>query len=114
MEEEARRVREQEEQIEREEQARAAKRPRHEDLDLSIMGDEMLAQELMSLTARLEQGDEAQKHYDLANSKKEESQVAELKTHFENLKIVGLAKVTDERVYSSLYHPEKVRFSSPL
>lgn len=114
MEEEAMRVREQEEQLEREEQARAAKRPRHDDLDLSMLGDETSVQELMSLTATLERGNEAQKYYDLDSSEKEELQIAELKAHFDNLKIVSRAKVTDDRVYSSLYHPEKVSFSSTL
>ena len=71
----------------------------------------------MSLTATLEgsarttqsQGSEASV-FDDVDPEGEASQVTELKAQFENLKIVSRAKVTDDRVYSSLYHPEKVHF----
>ena len=112
------RVQEQEERLEHEEQERAAKRPRHQNLNLSTLGDEISAQELLSLTATLEScartvasKENETSSFDLADPEKEESQVAELKAQFENLKIVSRAKVTDDRVYSSLYHPEKVQFS---
>lgn len=115
--EEIQRAQEQEERLEREAQERAAKRPRHQNLDLSTLADELSAQELMSLTATLEgsarttqsQGSEASV-FDDVDPEGEASQVTELKAQFENLKIVSRAKVTDDRVYSSLYHPEKVHF----
>ena len=89
-----------------------AKRPRHQDLDLSILGDESSAQKLMSLTADFEEHEV--KKRSLAGSEKGESQLEELRAHFANMKIVSQAKVTEERVYCSLYHPEKVRFFLPL
>jgi WD repeat-containing protein 76 len=118
MEEEARRIQEEDERLEREERERAAKRPRHQNLDLSTLGDELSSQELMSLTTTLEgcaragQRENEARVYDFSSSRKEEHQVTELKTRFANMKIVSRAKVTNERVYSSLYHPEKVQLAS--
>ncbi|KAF8509262.1 WD40-repeat-containing domain protein [Gautieria morchelliformis] len=115
MEEEARRIQEEDERLEREERERAAKRPRHQNLDLSSLGDELSAQELISLTTTLEgcaragQRENEARVFDFSASKKEEYQVTELKTQFANMKIVSRAKVTNERVYSSLYHPEKTK-----
>ncbi|KAF8580875.1 WD40 repeat-like protein [Ramaria rubella] len=113
-EEEARRVKEEEERLEREERARVAKRPRHHDIDLSTLGDDMSAQQLTFLTstfascARTMQQKE-QGELDFTDSVEDESRVEELRKQFKSLMIVSRAKVTQDRVYSSLYHPEKTK-----
>ena len=40
---------------------------------------------------------------------KEEAEVNELRERLQNLKVVSRAKVTENRVYSAVYHPEKTK-----
>lgn len=109
-EEEARHAKETEERLWREEEARAAKRPRHQDLDLSTLGDDMSTDELADLTATLRScaRRDDERGCDLDDALEEASQVAQLKQQFSKMKIVSRAKVTQDRVYCALYHPEQV------
>lgn len=43
----------------------------------------------------------------------EEAQVDDLKEQYRRVKILSRAKVTQDRVYSSLYHPERVSLGWP-
>jgi len=114
-EEEERRAKEAEERLEREERERAAKRPRHHVLDLATLGDDMSTGELAALISTIQscarerpaRSDEMGP--DLDDTDKEEPQVAELREQLGKLKVVSRAKVTQDRVYSALYHPEQVR-----
>jgi len=113
-EEEVRHAKEAEERFQRQEEERAAKRPRHQDLDLSTLGDNMSTDELADLTAtlgnrgRITSRREVERGCNLDDADEEASRVAELKQQFAKMKIVSRAKVTQDRVYCALYHPEQV------
>jgi hypothetical protein len=120
-EEEERRAKEEEERLLVEEQARAAKRPRHQDLDLTeLAGDATDAQALPRLRTMLAQvtdwvrprkvGDrDAFVFDDDEDEEKEDAELADLKSHMQALKVVSRAKVTQDRVYSCAYHPEPTK-----
>lgn len=43
------------------------------------------------------------------SDKKEEMEVTELRNKMKKLKVVARAKVTENRIYSAAYHPDKTR-----
>ncbi|EJD52938.1 WD40 repeat-like protein [Auricularia subglabra TFB-10046 SS5] len=99
-----------------EEQARAAMKPRHEQLDLTILGSAHTDEELAALRTTLRGlcetkhplrvGDDAQAWEDSAE---EERALGELKDAVKSMRIVSRAKVTQDRVYSMAYHPERTK-----
>ncbi|KAL1676964.1 WD40-repeat-containing domain protein [Schizophyllum commune] len=152
---EARRAKEEAERLEAEERAREAKRPRHQDLDLRTIVEDMEDGEMTALLAAMKlQSEDSKKQspsksknspsksknspskskkspsespvksestttgwrraadpeafvYSAAESKKEDTEVAALRESLQGLRIVSRAKVTQDRVYSVAYHPEK-------
>ncbi|KAL1761756.1 WD40-repeat-containing domain protein [Schizophyllum commune] len=95
---EARRAKEEAERLEAEERAREAKRPRHQDLDLRTIS---------TTTGWRRAADPEAFVYSVAESKKEDAEVTALRESLQGLQIVSRAKVTQDRVYSVAYHPEK-------
>lgn len=104
-------MKEEQERLEREERAREAKKPRHQDLDIITLGDDSLtSKEINSLNSifstlsrRVAGPSSAAREFD-------ERETEELREAYSEVKIVSRAKVTQDRIYSSLYHPEKVSF----
>ncbi|KAF8522250.1 WD40 repeat-like protein [Hysterangium stoloniferum] len=111
-EEETRRVQEETERLAREERERESKRPRHQDLDLLTMGDEMAPSDIHSLNATISacaRTSQAKNENNSPTQNRDESELNELKKQYGKVKIVSRAKVTQDRVYCSLYHPEKTK-----
>ncbi|KAG2078259.1 WD40 repeat-like protein [Suillus decipiens] len=108
---------EEQERLEAEEKARLAKRPRHQELDLTTLGENLEESELSSLRSSLQaitnvplpklaaDADAFVYHED----KKNEAEIAELKNKLQKLRVVSRAKVTVDRVYSAAYHPEATK-----
>ncbi|KAI0807417.1 WD40 repeat-like protein [Fomes fomentarius] len=116
-EEEDRRRKEEEERLEAAERERKAKRPRHHDLDLSTLTDNVSQEELSGFRNTFQEvlktprprgtsGDDA---YVFDDENEEEAEVKELKEKLGKLKIVARAKVTQDRIYSAAYHPEPTK-----
>lgn len=112
--EEERLAKEAEERLEAEERARAAKRPRHHDLDIQALVDDLGAEDISTLTEALQaitkeehprRAADIHSYADL-DDEQEEREVAELRSKLRGLKVVARAKVTEDRVYSAVYHPE--------
>ncbi|KAH8116932.1 WD40 repeat-like protein [Phellopilus nigrolimitatus] len=111
------RQKQEEERFEQEERARQAKKPRHEDLDLSALAEaaELTPKEFSSLTATLQLVAREPQPRRIAsrdafvfdNDSKDKEEISRLKESLQNLKVVSRAKVTQERIYSAAYHPEK-------
>lgn len=116
-----REAKEAEEELQREEAARLAKRPRHNELDLEILigDDEDAKTEIPSLRTNVFQPATSQPfpkgvgdidaYAFPENSKKHEGAVKELQEQMEELKVVSRAKVTQDRIYSAAYHPEPTK-----
>ncbi|KAI0928619.1 hypothetical protein AcV5_006135 [Taiwanofungus camphoratus] len=113
-EDEERRKREEAERLEAEEREREAKRPRHQELDLPAIADELEAEEVATLKTTLKVAVQnahpkrkADQHaFIFETEEKEETCIAELKEKLGRLKVIARAKVTQDRVYSAAYHPE--------
>ncbi|KAL0565950.1 hypothetical protein V5O48_016065 [Marasmius crinis-equi] len=111
---EERRAKEAEARIEEEQRARAAKRPRHEDLELVILTEDDPA-EATSLATHLQAVSQQPRRtadpeaYVFDDEKEEEKEVTDLKKRLSKLKVVSRAKVTQDRIYSSAYHPEPTK-----
>lgn len=115
---EKRRRHEEEERLEAEERARKAKRPRHQELDLSILtqADEISEKELSELKTCLngmiqekhprQIGDMSEFTYD-EDKDRESAEVSKLREKLSGMKVVSRAKVTQDRIYSAAFHPEK-------
>ncbi|KAG6900852.1 hypothetical protein C0993_009970 [Termitomyces sp. T159_Od127] len=109
------RAQEAEARLEAEERARMANRPRRHDLELDVLLGEEEMEKISSFAAisQVIVGDSHPKRvadpeaftYDKDN-KREEVEVGELRERLQSLKIVSRAKVTQDRVYSAVYHPE--------
>ncbi|KAH7921730.1 WD40 repeat-like protein [Leucogyrophana mollusca] len=105
---------EEEERREAEEKAREAKRPRHQDLDLTTLAEELEPPELITLRAALQTavttplpkrvGEIDAFVFD--EDKKDDAAVKDLRNRLQKMKVVARAKVTQDRVYSAAYHPE--------
>ncbi|KAI0673056.1 WD40-repeat-containing domain protein [Trametes maxima] len=115
--EEEKRRRAEEELLAAAEREREAKRPRHHDLDLQTLTDDLEPEELSELRKtfveilktphpKREGSDEA---YVFDDDKKEEVEVKQLKKQLGGLKVVSRAKVTQDRIYSAAYHPEPTK-----
>ena len=102
-----------EEELEREELERLAKRPRHHDLDLITLAAGS-AEDSSSLVAMLEKIPLAPKRiaqtdafvFDDHKATKEQAAVNSLREKLQNLKVAARAKVTENRIYSAAYHPD--------
>ncbi|KAI0362290.1 WD40 repeat-like protein [Trametes cingulata] len=116
-EEEQRRRQEEEELLAAAEREREAKRPRHHDLDLQTLTDDLTPEELTELRSTFAtvlktpypkqvSSDDA---YVFNNDMKEETEVKELREKLGKLKVVSRAKVTQDRIYSAAYHPEPTK-----
>ncbi|GJJ12106.1 hypothetical protein Clacol_006347 [Clathrus columnatus] len=104
---EIRLMKEEQERFEREEREREAKKPRHQDLDLKTMGDELTSKEIGSLNSIFSNVSCRSGGASKDIRKIEEKEIDDLREAYSNVRIVSRAKVTQDRVYSSLYHPEK-------
>ena len=116
---EERRKKEEEDRSLAEEQARLAKRPRAQDLDLSVLtsAEQLGDDEMGALRASLQAitnksiprgiGNVDAWVYD--NDKRGEKEAQELRKRLGNMKVVSRAKVTQDRVYSAAYHPEPTK-----
>ncbi|TFY73737.1 hypothetical protein EWM64_g10275, partial [Hericium alpestre] len=111
-EDEALRAKLEEERLAEEERRREAKKPRHQDLDLTTLSEDI--DDLSGLRRVLELvtkepcqrrvGD--QDAFVFEEDKKEEAEVEALRERLQTMKIVARAKVSGDRVYSAAYHPE--------
>lgn len=113
-EEEQERRREEAEKLEAEEKARKAKRPRHQDLDISTLGENMEPEDLSTLSTAMEvvlnskypRRVSSHDAFVFDTDTEEEAEVKELRSRLQKLKVVSRAKVTQNRVYSAAFHPE--------
>ncbi|KAH7107553.1 WD40 repeat-like protein [Auriculariales sp. MPI-PUGE-AT-0066] len=105
--------------IEADDRERKAKKPRHEQLDLATLGRELSDEELSSLRSsvrvvldslhKLQVGDnEKQWDWD-ESSESEHPDLTALKAACKSMRVVSRAKVTQDRVYSMAYHPERTK-----
>lgn len=105
---------EEQERLEAEEKARLAKRPRHQELDLTTLGDKLEEPDLSSLRSSLQAVTNVPLPKRAADAdafvfdedQKNEAEVEELRNKLQKLRIVSRAKVTADRVYSAAYHPD--------
>ncbi|KAG1782567.1 WD40-repeat-containing domain protein [Suillus placidus] len=108
---------EEQERLEAEEKARLAKRPRHQELDITTLGDELQESELSSLRSSLQAITNVPLPKRTADAdafvfpedRKNEAEVKELRNKLQKLRVVSRAKVTAYRVYSAAYHPEATK-----
>lgn len=106
-------AKEAEERIETQEREWLAKKPRHEELDLITLTDEVSA-EAASLSIALQnisQTPQAKRPADaeafvFEEDAKDQAQVEQLREKLQALKVVARAKVTENRVYSAVFHPD--------
>ncbi|KAJ3558674.1 hypothetical protein NM688_g783 [Phlebia brevispora] len=112
-EEEALRQKLEQERLEEEERQREAKKPRHQDLDMKTLMDDMDVSEAATLTSALgpaeerDQEEYAGDHEAFAYEDKEEkAAISDLKHRLQKMKIVARAKVTQDRVYCAAYHSD--------
>ncbi|KAF5377080.1 hypothetical protein D9757_007732 [Collybiopsis confluens] len=114
-EEQERLAKESEERLANEEREYLAKRPRHVDLSLVDLTDEGV--EVASLAAQLQNIAQAVRPkragdvdvFVFEENEKDEAEVKELRKKLQGLKIVARAKVTENRVYSAVYHPDPTK-----
>ena len=116
---EERRNKEEEEHILAEEQARLAKRPRIQDLDLSVLtsaeelGDEemiVLRGSLQAITSKsIPRGVGSVDAWVYETDKRDKREAQELRKRLGKMQVVSRAKVTQDRVYSAAYHPEPTK-----
>ena len=99
-----------------EEAAREAKKPRHEPLEMNMQLEDQDASEVMALTASLQVITKTQRPRRVGDMKafmldelKHEAAVKELKKKLGKLRIVSMAKVAKDRIYSAAYHPEPTK-----
>ncbi|KAJ4475167.1 WD40-repeat-containing domain protein [Lentinula edodes] len=106
-------AKEAEERIETQEREWLAKKPRHEELDLITLTDEVSG-EAASLSIALQnisQTPQAKRPADaeafvFEEDAKDQAQVEQLREKLQALKVVARAKVTENRVYSAVFHPD--------
>lgn len=96
--------------------AKRAREPRHHDLDLQEVLEAQSDEEEMDKSRALllvQLGELSSKPYPRAtgrdaDSAKGSAEKSKLKKQLDDMKIVSRAKVTNDRIYSMAYHPEKV------
>ncbi|KAG9313337.1 WD40-repeat-containing domain protein [Chiua virens] len=114
------RVKEEEkERIEAEEQARLAKRPRAENLDLAVLtsAEDLDDAEMSALRGSLQaitnkvipRGIAAVDAWVYEGDERGDGEARELKKKLGKMTIVSRAKVTQDRIYSAMYHPEPTK-----
>lgn len=116
---EERRKKEEEELILAEEQARLAKRPRPQDLDLTVLtsseklddkGMSALRGSLQAITNKsIPRGIGNVDAWVYESDERGEKEAQELRKRLGNMKVVSRAKVTQDRVYSAACHPEPTK-----
>ena len=114
-----RRKKEEDERVSAEEQARLAKRPRTQDLDLAVLTstEELDDKEMSALRASLQaithksipRGVGSVDAWVYESHKQEEKELQELRKRLGEMKVVVRAKVTQDRIYSAAYHPEPTK-----
>jgi hypothetical protein len=108
-----------EERLVAEEEARRAKRPRHDDLDFEALAHATTEEEeLPALRSTLSHlletpypraiGDRDAFVFD-EDVDQEDAALTDLRDRMRNLKVVSRAKVTVDRIYSGAYHPEPTK-----
>ncbi|KAG8958736.1 hypothetical protein FRC03_008858 [Tulasnella sp. 419] len=111
-----RRAAEEAERLEAEQRALQAKRPRHQELHLTAIGDELPPAELNSLRTTLSTYC-SEKHPRRVGSGstsddetiKSDARLDELKKKLQGVKVRSRAKLMRERIYSMAYHSEKTK-----
>lgn len=105
--------------MEAEERARQARRPRHDDLELSTLLEPSEPSEEDKSSLRTTLNELVQKSYcrriadrndftfEEDDRDREKEEVQDLRTRLQDMVVVSRAKVTQDRVYSSAFHPEK-------
>lgn len=68
-----------------------------------------LASTLHSLSSTSFPRHDSEKQYSFYDNKEEKAEADSLKKRFQNMKIASLAKLTQDRIYSSAYHPDKTK-----
>ncbi|PAV23918.1 WD40 domain containing protein [Pyrrhoderma noxium] len=116
---EKQRKKEEDERLEAEERARQARRPRHDDLELSTLLESSEPSEEDKSSLRTTLNKLVQKSYyrriadrddftfEEDDRDREKEEVQGLRTRLQEMVVVSRAKVTQDRVYSSAFHPEK-------
>ncbi|KAI0065378.1 WD40 repeat-like protein [Artomyces pyxidatus] len=115
-EEEKERRKEEDERLAAEERAREAKKPRHDDLDLSVLAEQeewdsgplsALNHVFQAVTQQVQpRRAAAPDAFVFDGDAKEDAEAAALRERLSKMRIVARAKVTQDRVYSATYHPE--------
>ncbi|KAK7020570.1 DNA damage-binding protein CMR1 [Favolaschia claudopus] len=110
---EEKRAIEAEERMAAEEESRLAKRARHNDLDLVTIAEDEEQADIIALSAAIQSVSQIPnlRDEDAYQSEDEEDDnlVSELREKLQDLKVVSRAKVTQDRIYSAAYHPEKTK-----
>ena len=107
-------AKEEEERLLALEQARAAKRPRHEVLDFKTLIEANEPQEVSNLSTTMNsivqfsgsRRSENQQAFVFYNDGEHQSALKNLQEQVQDLKVISRAKVTMNRIYSAVYHPE--------
>jgi len=115
--EEKERIKLEEEKLEAEERARAAKRPRHDTLHFISLTENNDPQDIQKLTdsmTTIEQKKQPRFVQDpdaisFDDEQKNERDVETLRKQLKELKVVARAKVTENRIYCAAYHPEPTK-----
>ena len=107
-------AKEEEERLSAQEQARAAKRPRHDVLNFKTLVEANEPQEASSLSTTMNsivqfsgsRRSEDPEAFVFDNDGKHQSALKNLQEQMQDLKVISRAKVTMNRIYSAAYHPE--------
>ena len=107
-------AKEEEERLLVQEQARAAKRPRHDILNFKTLVEANEPQEVSNLSTAMNSivqfsGSRRSKNpeaFVFDDDGKHQSALKDLQEQMQDLKVVSRAKVTMNRIYSAAYHPE--------
>lgn len=107
-------AKEEEERLLAQEQAKAAKRPRHDVLNFKTLVESNEPQEVSNLSTTLgsivqfsgSRRSENPEAFAFDNDRKHQSALKDLQEQLQDLKVVSRAKVTMNRIYSAAYHPE--------
>ncbi|TRM56227.1 WD40-repeat-containing domain protein [Schizophyllum amplum] len=104
---EARRAEQETARLEAEERARAAKRPRHQDLDLHTVAEDGDATQSTDESSWRHAADPEAFVYSAKETDKEDAEISTLRDALQGLQVASRAKVTQDRIYSIAYHPER-------
>jgi hypothetical protein len=107
-------AKEEEERLLVQEQARAAKRPRHDVLNFKTLVEANEPQEVSNLSTTMNsivqfsasRRSENPEAFVFDNDGKHQSALKNLQEQMQDLKVISRAKVTMNRIYSAAYHPE--------